>query len=444
MRHLFVAAVAGVLGAIPAGAQDLTDQVSQVERGVVRATYQTRPGTCGTRDNIQLVTQDVHRGRWNDEPCIEGPAFLQLSVRNGRVVESHVRVGRASWPAASGPITDVGLVPAPAAARDLLRLAESASADSGEDLVFAAVLADSIELAAPLLRLARSSAPTTDTRKAAVFWLSHGTDAEVAEELEVLAMDEGLPMDVREAAVFGLSQESDHGGAAALKRIAQIGAPTDLRENAVFWLGQTDAPDIVAFLEALARESDALGENAVFALSQHDSPEAHAALEALVVDRSVATERRENAIFWLGQGGERETVSFLAAVYPHLEIEDLREKVIFSMAQVGTETAIDWLMALAGDAAEPVALRKNALFWVGQTGGAEGRLLEAYDGVQDRELKQQLIFVYSQMDDADALAKLMDIAKTERDHDLRENAVFWLGQSDDPAALAYLEDLITN
>ena len=61
----------------------------------------------------------------------------------------------------------------------------------------------------------------------------------------------------------------------------------------------------------------------------------------------------------------------------------------------------------------------------------------------DAEIKEQLIFVFSQKRDAKALDKLMSIAKSDKDKELRSKAVFWLGQSRDPRAAKFLEDLIS-
>ncbi len=441
MKRIISTIVALLVAAAPVSGQDLVRTVSGMDRGTVRASYATRPGTCGHDDNVQFGTnRTVINGRWNNQRCVEGPAFLQLEIRNGLVDEAEVRVGMESWPRAGAAVTDLGRLAATAVASALLELAADARDDAGEDLVFAAVIADSAVLVDPLLRLARMDGIEEDTRKSAVFWLAHATDEDVSGHLEALAMDDGIPMDVREAAVFGLSQSDGGTSGPVLRRIAMSTAPTELRESAVFWLGQSGDPQAVEFLIELARGSGPLAEKAVFGLSQHDSPEATRALKALVTDPNATADVRENAIFWLGQSDGN--VDFLREVYQELDDPDLKEKVIFSVSQVGGDDAVTWLLAVAGDRDEPTDVRKNALFWAGQTEGAEDRLIALYDAVTDRDIKQQLIFVYSQADDDASLRQLMDIARNETDHDLRENAIFWLGQSDTPEALAFLEDLI--
>ena len=57
-------------------------------------------------------------------------------------------------------------------------------------------------------------------------------------------------------------------------------------------------------------------------------------------------------------------------------------------------------------------------------------------------MKEQLIFVYSQRHESDAVDALMEIARTETDRDLRKKAIFWLSQSHDPRVAQFLLDII--
>jgi hypothetical protein len=65
-----------------------------------------------------------------------------------------------------------------------------------------------------------------------------------------------------------------------------------------------------------------------------------------------------------------------------------------------------------------------------------------YDRIQDREMKEQLIFVFSQRREGPALDKLFAIGRNDPDRELRKKAIFWIGQSRDPRAAQYLQELI--
>ncbi len=123
--------------------------------------------------------------------------------------------------------------------------------------------------------------------------------------------------------------------------------------------------------------------------------------------------------------------------------EELKEKIIFSISQNRADDNAKWLLDVAMDGKEPVEMRKKALFWAGQTRGVSmDDLATLYNRVDDRDIKEQVIFVYSQRRDSGAVDKLMDIAKTDKDPELRKKAIFWLGQSRDPRAVKFFEDII--
>ena len=116
--------------------------------------------------------------------------------------------------------------------------------------------------------------------------------------------------------------------------------------------------------------------------------------------------------------------------------------MIFSLSQMHTEENGRWLMDLAMNEHEPMEMRKKALFWAGQMGAPMADLVALYDRTRNVEMKEQLIFAYSQRHDSAAIDKLIDIAKRETNPDLRKKAIFWLGQSRDPRARQVLIDII--
>ena len=102
-----------------------------------------------------------------------------------------------------------------------------------------------------------------------------------------------------------------------------------------------------------------------------------------------------------------------------------------------------WLMDIALNPKEDIEIRKKALFWAGQGHNVDvADLVKLYDSMSDREMREQLIFVYSQRREDAALDKLFQIGKNDPDRELRKKAIFWIGQSRSPRAAQYLQDLI--
>jgi HEAT repeat protein len=151
---------------------------------------------------------------------------------------------------------------------------------------------------------------------------------------------------------------------------------------------------------------------------------------------------REKAIFWIGQSQTPDNAAFLRSLYGRLKSQDLRKKVLFSLSQMGGEENGRWLLGIARDTAQGIEMRKQALFWAGQGGVSLAELTRLYDNVRDQSMREQLIFVYSQRDEPQALDKLIEIAKRDSNPELRKRALFWVGQSDDSRAVQAIQEII--
>lgn len=261
---------------------------------------------------------------------------------------------------------------------------------------------------------------------------------------KVLARRDSSSSCLRRQAVFLLSQQGTDAAVGPLLDAARSDPDREVREQAVFWLSQVGTDGAVAALDSILRATGDpdVRDKAVFALSQHGSDRAQAALRAYAARDDVPEDARERAIFWLGQSGEAENAEFLRRLYGRLKSEELKKKVLFSLAQSGTRGSLDWLLNVARDRGEPLELRKQALFWAAQGGASGAELGSLYAAFPDRAMREQLIFALSQRGDRGAADKLVDIARRETDPELRKKALFWLGQMDDPRAAEVLQQII--
>ncbi len=121
------------------------------------------------------------------------------------------------------------------------------------------------------------------------------------------------------------------------------------------------------------------------------------------------------------------------------------EQAVFPVALADTET---WpqLLRLAKEGSRPRAVRRSAVFWLGQAAGeaaVEGLTGLIAEPDEDLEVKESAIFALSQLRNGGGVEPLIQIARSNRDPRLRKKAIFWLGQSDDPRALALFEELLT-
>jgi TolA-binding protein len=262
----------------------------------------------------------------------------------------------------------------------------------------------------------------------------------------VLARRDAGSTCLRRKAVFLLSQKRTAETARILLDIVRNDPDQEVREQGVFWLSQVPGDETVAALDSILRDPKTppeIQEKAIFALSQHRSARAGAILRDFAARRDANIDLREKAIFWIGQSRSPENAQFLKDLYTKVENDDLKEKIIFSLSQMGGADNYRWLMDIALNPKEDIEIRKKALFWAGQGHNVDvGDLVKLYDSMSDREMKDQLIFVYSQRREDAALDKLFDIGKNDPDRELRKKAIFWIGQSRSPRAAQYLQDLI--
>jgi HEAT repeat protein len=284
-----------------------------------------------------------------------------------------------------------------------------------------------------------------DMKIAAINALIH-MDSEKARPIlrRVLARRDAASVCLRRKAVFLISQGEGEGAEDILLASARTDPDPEVRQQAVFWLSQVGSERAVGAIDSILRTSTdrQLQDKAIFALSQQDSPRARLALRTYAERTDAPVGLREQAIFWIGQSGGKESSAYLRELFGRIKDQELRNKILFSVSQMGGEQSGKWLVGVARDRTQAIEIRKQALFWAGQGGAPLADLASLYTAFDDREMKDQLIFVYSQRDEPGAVDKLLEIARRDPDAELRKKALFWLGQSDDPRAAKALQDII--
>jgi len=208
------------------------------------------------------------------------------------------------------------------------------------------------------------------------------------------------------------------------------------------------AQALVQMLESTTMSED-LREQAIFALMQQRTERGHAAVRKIAEDTRSPEGLREKAVFWLGQQRSAENASFLRGLFDRLANapegssgESIRQKILFSLSQMRGQGNDQWLMQIAADSKHSVETRKQAIFSAGQAGVSTAELSALYPRLDERQLKEQLIWVMSEKRDPAAATRLMEIAKSDPDRELRKKAIFWLGQSNDPRARDFLLEII--
>lgn len=233
-------------------AAQLGERVAEVEDGVVRFGYETRP-------DVEICEQGIHMGErrvwWTshgpggDVPrgCRYGFAEVELEVRRGLVRDVEIVRGPD---ARTADAVELGEVSAAEAAGFLLSLAyEGATSDGAEEAVLPAIIADADETWRTLLDVARDRGVSSNVRKSALFWVGQEAADAATDGLAGVARDEAEDQEVRNAAIFALSQRPDGEAVPALIEVARGADHAETRRTAMFWLAQSDDERVVAFFE---------------------------------------------------------------------------------------------------------------------------------------------------------------------------------------------------
>jgi hypothetical protein len=251
-----VAAAAGCADA-QAGQGGLASRIAAAPDGEVWMHFASRPGVCGSENGISTSSGSHARshvtssgdGSWE---CIEGPVWVALERRGGRVEKVRMKVARG-WSTEGRRVTDLGAVGVREASDYLLALAERAEGRVGEEAIVPATLADSVTTWPTLLRLARADALPQQTRRSAVFWLSQQAGDRITRELSAFVSDGDEDQELRKHAVFALSQRPREEAVPELVRIARTHRDPEIRKTAMFWLGQSGDPRAIALFEEILR-----------------------------------------------------------------------------------------------------------------------------------------------------------------------------------------------
>lgn len=154
--------------------------------------------------------------------------------------------------------------------------------------------------------------------------------------------------------------------------------PEGLRGHAAFWLGSRGGKRGIDSLRALIgnTESEHLRELAIGGIAQSQEPEAVSTLLALARnDRN--SQVRKHSIFWLGQRAGEKVSAELKQAADDPE-EEVREMAVFAISQLPADRAVPALIELA-HTHKSRSVRERAVFWLGQSG--DPRALDAIEKI---------------------------------------------------------------
>ncbi|MES2179332.1 MAG: HEAT repeat domain-containing protein [Gemmatimonadota bacterium] len=262
---------------------------------------------------------------------------------------------------------------------------------------------------------------------------------------KLLARTDECSVRLRKRAVYMVAQTKEEERADILLRVASTDPNAEVRRESIQWLSSVKTERAARALDSiLFSTGDAdMRDRALNALSQHGSPSARASLRRFAEQTNVPTDLRARAIYSIANGRRSgDEADYLRGLFNKTASPELREAVIRSFANLKTPDRSTWLLGIARDKNQEIAVRKQALYQAGQ--GSELKdLLSLYDDFSgDVEMQDQMLYVYKERRETEATDKLIQIAKNEKNTELRKKAILWLGQRKDPRVKQILLDIL--
>jgi len=422
--------VLGILlgsAALAAGAATLTGQSalrSRIESGGdgrVQFRFAARVDVCGHGPSISIGRStyistggtSVYEGM--DRLCRRGPVVVRITRAGGEVVGLEVEVAPEAVPEG---VTDLGAVPAAAAADYLLDLAARAEGRPGREAILPAVLADSASIATGLLALARNQALARTVRQGAISWMGR--------ELDRIGTEEGRRV-----------------SAALVTLASDPGETLPVRQQAVSTLARSPRADLTALTRMAGGNDTWLRQTAVQALANSGDPRARDFLRTAFQDTALPDAIRVAVIRGLGREyATARDLELLRAGYAGLGSVQARQAVLSVLAEQGGSANLQWLLNAAADEQAAPELRAHAVDAAQRAGAGTAQLVRLYEMAPDRRGKEALIGALFKNGDRPAVDALLRIARTETDVNVRRSLITRLGRLEDERVRALLRELV--
>lgn len=202
-----------------------------------------------------------------------------------------------------------------------------------------------------------------------IYWLG---EADTEDSFQLLDDHfESGPEDLQKTLLFMMSIHDTSQAEGFLNRVA-LGRgkyATKIRKDAIFWIGNIKSDNSLSCLKNIyAQEQDTkLREQVIFALHLHGGD--GAIKEMFRIARQDQSHKvRKSAIFWLGQKASEESIRFLKDIVEGSdENDEIKKSAVFAISQLPQDRSVPMLINIIRTNKSP-AVRKNAMFWLGQTG----------------------------------------------------------------------------
>ena len=351
----------------------------------------------------------------SSEQCMAGPVRVVADLADRNVIALRTYVG-GTTPVIDPGVANLGTVTAADATDYLLGVASRADGRVGRDAIFAALIADGVDLTPKLLDIGRDQNRPLETRRAALSGLAR-SDArqldKIGAALVQIATNENDAQGVRTAALSVLSR-LDHG--AGIQPLVQLA-----NGNITSWVGRES-------MTVLARSGDPRARQFLRSTAQRtDLPDEILAAALRGLGRNYVT----------GQDA-----ALLRSIYPRLTGQRSQDAVLASLAELGGSENVQWLTGIVRDDKDRARIQATRAAISEQGRRDDARIARSLrSDARIRSMRGTLIGIYSRISDKAATDKLVWIARNEQNQSAQSSrhfgAVTQYGSSDSAGATGY-------
>jgi HEAT repeats len=253
-----------------------------------------------------------------------------------------------------------------------------------------------------------------------VYWLGRAANDESLALLRGI-VDANTSTKAAENAVVSIAMHDDARVEGMIEGFARNSTSSKVRQSAVFWLGQL--PGAHPYLGEVIRneqEGTELRKQAAFSLGISSDPQALTTLQSIY--GAIGNREVKKQIIFAAfvnkdeeEKGRRseEGVNFLIRVAESDSDNELKKQALFWIGQKAGQRSLDVL----------------------------GKTVDSDDA--DTDVQKQAVFAISQRPKDEAVPLLIKIAKTHSKAEVRKQAMFWLGQTGDPRALEFFKEVLS-
>ena len=260
----------------------------------------------------------------------------------------------------------------------------------------------------------------------------------------VLARRDDCSATLRRAALYILGRRTDDEARNLVMGAARNDPDIRVRADALRFLAAMPGDQPVATIEEMARTpgNEQLQRAAIEALGRSDNPRARQSLRNIIERTDLSENLRVTALSSVDAEHTPDNGAYIRSIYPRLETPRLKAAAVRAAARIGGNDNDQWLLSIARNQNESSEVRASALRFAGRSTIPIGDLTKMYDVAADRQLREQLIALYSRRDEPEATDKLMEIARTGTDPDMRRYAISALSRKNDPRTKKLLLEII--